>query len=286
MVSLENIKPVDYLVIGNITQDLTVKGPVLGGTASYSALTAKALGLRVGVVTSCAADLKLPELDGIQVFAHPADYTTTFENIFTPVGRIQYLHRTALRLNYGMVPECWRDTPVVHLGPIANEVDPDLAGAFPNSLVGLTVQGWLRGIDDQRRVHYKPWPEIHSTLQKANAVVMSVEDVENDESRIEEIQSSMPGVLVVTEGAEGARLYWNGDLRRFRPPEMKEVDPIGAGDIFASAFFFCLHKTQDPWEAASFATRLAAFSVTRPGLKGIPTPSEVESCLVEILPRV
>ena len=69
-------------------------------------------------------------------------------------------------------------------------------------------------------------------------------------------------VLAVTEGPAGARLYWNGDLRRFRALQVKEVDATGAGDIFAAAFFWRLHVTRDPWAAAKFATHLASFSVT------------------------
>ena len=90
-------------------------------------------------------------------------------------------------------------------------------------------------------------------------------------------------VLAVTEGAHGTRIYWHGDVRRFRPPEVKEVDSTGAGDIFAAAFFTRLHTTRDPWEAARFATQLAAYSVTRPGLSGIPTAEEIQECLVEVI---
>ena len=92
---LKALEPIDYLVIGHITQDLTPQGPVLGGTASYSALTAKALGLKVGIVTSNSPDLQLDELEGIQIAASYADHNTTFENINTPGGRIQFLHHRA-----------------------------------------------------------------------------------------------------------------------------------------------------------------------------------------------
>ena len=85
------------------------------------------------------------------------------------------------------------------------------------------------------------------------------------------------------EGAEGLRLFWNGDVRRFRPPKVDEVDATGAGDIFATAFFVRLYTTRDPWEAARFATQVSARSVTRPGLKGVPTESEIKDCMMEIL---
>ena len=61
------------------------------------------------------------------------------------------------------------------------------------------------------------------------------------------------------------------------------LEASGAGDIFASAFFVRLNQTRDPWEAARFATNLAAYSVTRVGLNGIPTREEIERCLMEVL---
>jgi sugar/nucleoside kinase (ribokinase family) len=91
-------------------------------------------------------------------------------------------------------------------------------------------------------------------------------------------------ILAVTEGAEGTRLYWNGDVRRFRSPAIAEVmDTTGAGDIFAAAFFVRLYTTRDPWEAARFATQLASLSVTRSGLDSIPTLEEIEESMVEVL---
>jgi len=61
------------------------------------------------------------------------------------------------------------------------------------------------------------------------------------------------------------------------------VDATGAGDIFAAAFFVRLLATRDPWEATRFATLVASGSVTRIGLDGIPTPSEINQCMMEVL---
>lgn len=88
---------------------------------------------------------------------------------------------------------------------------------------------------------------------------------------------------MVTDGAAGARLFWNGDSRRFRPPAVTEVDPTGAGDVFAAAFFARMLNTRDPWEAVRFANRMAAISVTRSGLLGVPTMEEARDCLMEII---
>lgn len=284
MYRIAPLEPIDYLVIGHLTKDLLPDGTRLGGTAAYASLTARALGLRVGILTACEDCMEAPELagEGIRVVGMRASATTTFENIQTPTGRIQYLHQLAPTIDLSMVPEQWRSTPIIHLGPVAREIDPTLVRAFPDSFVGLTPQGWLRSWDEQGRVSFSEWPEASFVLQHANAAVISIEDVRGNESIIEEFASSIR-VLVVTEGANGARLYWNGDLRRFRPPQMEEVDPTGAGDIFATAFFYRLSTTRDPWEAARFATNLASYSVVRPGLQGIPQPDEVKAVMTEVL---
>jgi hypothetical protein len=281
MLSLTKLEPVDYLIIGHLTCDITPAGLRLGGTATYAALTAQALGLRVGIVTSWGAEIPLGPLRNIPVASFPTEKSSTFENIYTSAGRVQLLHHIAPRLEYFMVPEPWRNAPIVHLGPVAQEVDPSLIRHFPSSLIGVTPQGFLRGWDEAGHVYLVEWPEAPYVLSQAGAVVFSVEDVENDESRIEEFVA-VSRVLVVTEGPRGARVYWNGDVRRFLPPAKKEVDATGAGDIFAAAFFYRLSATRDPWEAARFATLLAANSVIRPGWEGIPQPAEVESSLVEI----
>jgi sugar/nucleoside kinase (ribokinase family) len=212
----------------------------------------------------------------------PAEKSTTFDNIITPEGRIQFIHHVAHNLNLNLIPEIWLGAPIVHLGPVAQEVEPTLVRHFANSMIGVTPQGWLRVWDKEGRVTSTEWPEADFVLRQAGAAVISSEDVDDDEARIEEMASSSR-VLAVTEGAGGVRLFWNGDVRRFRPLEVKKVDSIGSGDIFAAAFFYRLYTTRDPWEASRFANQLAAFSVTRPGLQAIPTSEEIRDCMAEVL---
>lgn len=281
MFDITLLEPVDYLVIGHLTVDQTPEGPRLGGTAAYSGLTAKALGLRVGIVTAVGADVSLGPLENIQVAGFTAEESTSFENIYTEAGRVQYLRALAPNLEYYHVPEAWRSASIVHLGPLCQEVDPGMVRNFSASLIGVTPQGWLREWNPDGRITSCEWPEAAFVLSRAGAAVISVEDVGGDEDRIDEMAASTP-ILAVTEAHQGSRLYWNGDVRRFRAPQVPETDPTGAGDVYAACFFSRLFTTRDPWEAARFATQLSAISVTRPGLAGIPTPDEVEACMVEV----
>lgn len=282
MQQLVPLQEIDYLVIGHITQDITPQGPRMGGTATFSALTARALGLRVGIVTSWGSELALDALDQIPVANFPTERSTTFENIYTPQGRVQILHYVAPTLDFHHIPEAWRQTPIIHLGPVAQEVEPGLVRHIQSSLVGLTPQGWLRAWDEKGHVYPTEWPEAAFSLRQAGAAVISVEDVSGSEERIEEM-AFYCRILAVTEASHGSRLYWNGDVRRFRPPIVPEVDATGAGDIYAAAFFSRLYSTRDPWEAARFATLVSSFSVTRTGLDSIPTPAEIQECLTEVL---
>jgi sugar/nucleoside kinase (ribokinase family) len=254
----------------------------LGGTAAYSALTAQALGLRVGVVTAAGSETSLEPLNNIPVISIKSQGSTTFKNIYIESGRVQYLRSQASRIDFNTVPETWRRAPIIHLGPIAYEMDSILPKDFSPSLLGVTPQGWMRQWDSEGRVSPSMWENSEPVLTKAGAVVISREDVGGDDELIEHM-AQQTRVLAVTESAAGAVLYWHGDRRRFRAPEVKEVDATGAGDIFAAAFFTRLFSTHDPWEAARFATLIASHSVTRVGLAGIPTLQEIEESMMEVL---
>ena len=152
------LEPVDYLVIGHVAHDLTPDGWRLGGTVAYSALTARALGLRVGVVTAAGRETALAALNDIPVISIESPQSTTFENIYTDQGRVQYLRSQAARLDFSSVPEIWRRASIVHVGPIANEIDAVLPDDFAPVLFGITPQGWMRQWADDGRVSRVWWP--------------------------------------------------------------------------------------------------------------------------------
>ncbi len=284
MFHLKTIEPIDYLVVGHLTIDQTPAGPTLGGTAAYSALTALALGLRVGVVTAWAGEIPLDDLGEIPVVAAKTERSTRFENVYSNRIRRQYVRQVAPKIDLSLVPELWRATKIIHLGPVAQEVDANLPADFQPALLGLTPQGWMRSWDDAGEVVPCAWDAADTAMQTAGATIFSVDDVAHDEEQIERL-AHQGRLVVVTEGAAGCRLFWNGDSRRFRAPAVEEVDATGAGDIFATAFFVRLLNTRDPWEAARFAVNLAAHSVTRSALKAVPTQSEINTCLMEVLHR-
>lgn len=272
----------DYLVIGHVTADLVDSSVFLGGTATFSALTSHALGMRPGIITSCAQDLDLSALEHFWLHNNPSLHSTTFENHSDGVERLQYLYHTAQPLDIKNLPSFVTPPKIVHLGPVANEVDPAIIEKFEGSLKCLTPQGWFRTVDKSHRVCLQAWEEAEIILPKADIAVISEEDVQYDEEVISKC-ASLIQILVVTENFKGARVYWHNDARFIKAPEVKYVDDTGAGDIFATAFFYRYLTTKDPWEAGRFATLLASWSVTRNYLDSIPLPEEITRAKMELL---
>jgi len=275
-------KEIEYLVIGHVTKDLTESGSKLGGTATFSGLTAKSLGLKTGIITSFTEGLDISSVDSLWIRNKNSQQTSTFKNISDGKIRKQFLYKIASPIEVEDVPPLDPPPMIVHLGPVADEVNPNILNKFPHSLKCLTPQGWFRKVNDQDQVELKPWENSGEHLKKADIAVISLEDVQRDEEMITHMASSIP-VFVVTENYLGARIYWHNDARFIKAPGVKYVDDTGAGDIFAAAFFYRYYYTKDPWEAGRFAVFLASCSVTRNHLKAIPTREEIIQAKMEII---
>ncbi len=266
--------PPDFVVIGHVTKDITPTGYTIGGTATYAAATVRRLGLRTAIVTSAAADLDLSPLTGIEVHRVPSETTTTFENIYHGWRRTQYLRAVAAPLDCDAIPDLWETSPIVLLGPLAQEVAPDIVDCFPHALVGITPQGWMRAWGEDGRVHPTPWTSAAQVMRRADVLVFSEEDVGGDEAVIEGF-GRLARLMVVTRGPSGADVFQNGQVTHFPAFEGREVDPTGAGDVFAAAFLVRLRETGDPFQAATFANATSSFAIEGPGISTLPTREQV-----------
>lgn len=233
---------------------------------AFSGRIAHALGCRTAVLTSASADFPshtaIPECT---VRVIESAETTSFSNIYTPQGRVQIVHALAGAITPDDVPCDWRNTPIVHLGPITPQVDPQLVCTFPNSLIGITPQGWMRewGADGQVR----PIPLLHADLllPNADAVIIGEEDLVNAAELAK--MRALSKLLVVTRSARGCTLFFDDQVVDVQAPHVEEVNPTGAGDTFATAFFYRLWRTNgDVISSAEFANKIAAATVAQPDL--------------------
>ena len=84
----------DLVVVGHVCRDVTPEPPGWrpGGAVFYAASTAARLGYSVGVLTAGASEVEaLRELPNTVVVSLDAKVSTSFQNVYEPAGRRQYL---------------------------------------------------------------------------------------------------------------------------------------------------------------------------------------------------
>ena len=114
-------------------------------------------------------------------------------------------------------------------------------------------------------------PNENEILVTQNLVDVPVEDAAKGllEKGVENV--------MVTIGAEGSILYRKGESPVKVPARsVKAVDTTAAGDCFAAALAVAMSKDEALPDAAHYASKAAAISVTRKGAQpSIPAPEEI-----------
>lgn len=302
---LQGMRTPDYLVIGHITADVLDDGEiVLGGTALYSALTAARLGARVAVLTRGkfggeVAGMTVPGLDeyagDLQIIVQDADVPTTFENHYLGTRRQQVVRHWAGPIDLRGLPPHWANAKIVHLGPIADEIDPRHAGSFTGGFLGVTPQGWMRDWPRERggRVQGIQLRLPVDLVNRIDCAIVSDEEIFQARDVVERVGERR--MSVVTRGPLGATIYHGmraSDLETLRPGakrfrtieipgfNVKVKSLTGAGDVFAAAFFMkAAEKTSSALEAGRFANVVAALSLREIGVGSIPGKREIEDAL-------
>lgn len=269
--SFDNYTTPDILVVGHITQDITPMGCLPGGAAGYAALTALRMGYNVAVLTSTGPKLQPQDLlSEAQIADVPAHRTTTFENRYQGGNRSQIVHQRASAISFMSTPYSWRAARVLLLAPVVDEVDPEMASRFPDALVGVAPQGWLRDWDEKGMVMtHSVSPQ--SLNLKGHVAVLSEEEVPR--KMIDGWIQAFP-ILAISKGAKGVDIYIKG--RKFSIPafSVPVTDSTGAGDVFTAALLLRYAETRNPLHAGWFASAAASFSVQGWGMATVPSKAQ------------
>ena len=274
MIYFGNVREsIDYLAIGHLTIDQHPHGDRPGGTVRYAACVAPKLGARIGVVTSAQSEINVDDCigSGATCALKPAENTTTFRNVYEPSGRRQSLTKVAGPVGISDAPAHWRGARIIHLAPLVGEIDPEEVLLCPaGSLRCATIQGWLRAWDaGGGSVRPSTHPRLLAHIEHFDAIVVSTEDLKGLESTKRALVSAAK-LIAVTKGRAGAELWSSGrQIGHVRALPVQTVDPTGAGDVFATAFFLQLATGQDPLAAARYACCAASLSTTGEGIEAI-----------------
>jgi sugar/nucleoside kinase (ribokinase family) len=286
----------DYLIIGQIVCDIMPDGVgVLGGTALYSALTAARLGARVGVLTrgrygERIAGIDVPSLapysEQLTIITQEAETPTFFVNEYVGNRRTQTIRQWAGPIDLRGLPPHWANARIIHLGPVAREIDPHQALSLAPDFLGITPQGWMREWPMERggRVHHVPLRLPAELLARTDTIVVSDEEIAQARSAVEWVGARRIGV--VTLGPNGCQLIYAGHRTELPGYPVKTVDLTGAGDVFAAAFFVkASDRAVSPVTAGNFANLVAALSLRGVGPDCVPPIAEIEERLAAWDPK-
>lgn len=287
----------------------------MGGTVFYAAVAARRLGRQPSIITAFGPDLRPPpELQPIPVIRAPSDATTTFELVEETDARRLWLRRRASDIGPQDIPPDWHHAAIVHLAPVCGELRAPIFDCLTAEMLVATLQGWLRGYGADGLVSPSSDALAQLPLERLSAAVLSVEDLgasgrvlspraepgagdkrprygrtvgapgqltKRALEAVDLLRARVP-VVVLTRGAEGSTLYRDGGSVEVQPWPATAVDTVGAGDVYATAFFVRLAETGDPVASAQFASCAAAISTEGPGSSRIPDRAEVDRWLREV----
>lgn len=267
----------DFVAIGHVTLDRFGESTRPGGSALYAAVTAHRLGLSVGLLTSHGDDFPLEVIPPkIEVVSVPAADTTRFEHRHDPGGRVSHVRAAAGPLTMAAVPEDWREASLTLLAPVIDEVDPMIATLFTDGAVGAAAQGWVRQVKPDGLVVPRPWRSPERLLQSVQALFLSREDIRGQEAEVIEWFQRVP-VGVLTADRDGALVFVNGERYEIHPRPAIEVDPTGAGDVFAATFLIQYQRDGDPWQAAAAAACAGSLAVEGEGWSTVPDRATLDA---------
>lgn len=278
----------DYLAIGHITIDLQPDGtPQLGGTALYAALAAARFGLRASILTRGNFSKYGPEITEalaqfaaeVDIIVQDADVPTSFTNVTVAGRRQQTIHSWAGPIDLNGLPPIWRSTRIIHLAPVAQEIDARQAGRLSPDYFGSTPQGWMRQWQTGRRglVSLRPLRLPDDIIGRLDAIVVNAEEHTLARDPLESI--ARRGLAVVTRGADGAQVIDRGRVIEIPAFPVSVVEDIGAGDVFAAVLFLLRAEQVPTRRAARMAAAAAALRLSHRGPQGVPTRAEVEDFL-------
>ncbi|MFT4038587.1 MAG: PfkB family carbohydrate kinase [Thermomicrobiales bacterium] len=289
---MQTMRAPDYLIIGQIVCDIMPDGTgVLGGTALYSGLTAARLGARVGILTrgrygetidGVAVPSLEPYSDQITIITQEAESPTFFVNEYMGSRRTQTIRRWAGAIDLRGLPPHWANAEIIHLGPVAREIDTHQVLSLSPGFLGMTPQGWMREWPMERggRVRHVPLRLPPELLARTDAIVVSDEEIAQARAAVTSVGQQRIGV--VTLGPNGCNLLYGGHKADLPGYPVKTVDLTGAGDVFAAAFFTrAADRSISPVAAGRFANLVAALSLRGIGPDAIPPMAEIEQRYAE-----
>lgn len=268
------------MIVGPVTWDVFADGRrAPGGTVSFAARTASAMGVRVYVLTTAAADADLSAFEGHEVHVVPAPRTLTFVHTFDSAGirSLRVDSRPDRTLHPSDAPGPWPAPDVLLIAPLLPEdIDAAAFAQLPADECGVTAQGFLRRTDADGTVSTAgaPTEPLKQAVTARATVFVSEEEIAQWPAAEVDALARRARRLVITHGNRGAEIRDAHGTRMVSPLHAEPVDTTGAGDVFATAFILAAGEGEAT--AARLAAAYAAAKVEVVGPAPLPSRSSIE----------
>jgi len=282
--------------IGEVLWDLLLTGPQLGGAPANFAYHAHALGARSRVITRAGDDeqgreimrrfgeLALPT-DNVQT--DPAAPTGTAKVSLSGDGLAHFTIQENVAWDHLEVkPEALGAVCEAHaicFGSLAQRCETSRNSI--RELVAAAPADALCVFDINLRQHYYSRDVIEQSLRLSNVLKLNDDELRilaemfgltgGTERQVEALARTFnQGVVVLTRGPQGSRLYEDGRWSNCPSRPVEVVDTVGAGDSFTAALVIGLLSQMDLDEINLFANEVASYVCSQPGATP-PLPAEI-----------
>jgi hypothetical protein len=215
-----------------------------------------------------------PYRSELELRIQPARHTTTLQTSGQGDSRSQRVLAWARPIAEGHD----FDTSILHLAPVARETPTRWHGTV--GFLGLTPQGLARQWSGPRQRFSGCTPSRPATLvaERCDAIVVSEHERACCMRLIERARDA--GAIVAVTAGEHPNTILTPDRRELElavPFVEEPVADLGAGDVFAAAFFIALTSGQPALEAARLGNAAAAVRMAGRGADAVGSAGEVEA---------
>ena len=300
---------VSFLFIGHHAIDTIIRfkqkrNPSLGGTVTFGSLALKTYtkSTKISVISNLGLQNfnksllkhfndKSIDFSGVKTFETD---NTNFELNYSDHSRSLTLKSCSPKLKFEDIPEKILSTPpsILVLAPLCNEISFEYVSKivknFPNTYIGIDLQGFIRYINDNGEVSYIRDEKIISNMIKiinliGDRLILKGSEVEmkllsnhKEHPKIMDYFKKFgnKAIYIMTMGEAGSLILKNSEnilnIPAYKPKRV--LDETGAGDVYLTIFLYELLNSDMTWEeiekSAHLASAAASFLVEKKGPKG------------------
>ena len=303
---------VGHFSVDSIVKDKIKNIPTLGGSVSFGSLSLNTYSpdINIGIISIIGKEnfddqlldkVRNRNIDLAGIKWVDVD-NTNFVLDYYDHSRTLTLKSKSPDLDFRDIPNSYIENPpeVIILAPLCNEISHEYVSLilkeFPNALIGIDLQGFIRKINEDGLVSYVQERNIIRNMRKiidlvGERLILKGSEIEmkllaGGSEDLDEVMAhfddfDLKGLYIMTLGEAGSMLIRHGEELLFIPAFTSSgvVDETGAGDVYFAIFLHEYINSDTSWDsvrqAACLASSAASFLVEEVGTAGFKAKEAV-----------